>query len=509
MWQSARSTQLRADLRGSKALLIYLASLAVAVTTASAAPKARAQASGQTAQPPARALTRNDFSIDLVTGPIVGPNRVVSLAGAYTALGYGIDNAAITPVAYGARTLWDTRWFEWDATLDYSPGAFRHTDFDNNGKSGVTNSDFLFVTGGATAIVGDIGLGSLVRLQEYRIGKTAELALVIANYGICYSFLDGQLLIGASARTAVLTITDTTTRSSLVNFTGTGPEIGAVLGLGDLPFRIGLSARSAVTSAQDNKAHTALGLTLPRSVSLPPELQLGFAYQLGNRPLNRRWVNPHDRERELRNEMLERRGERQRQALRAEQVRARLRRVLETGPPKPSYGVLEDPDTLPEPRDREFWQPEIKLREREEEELHEQLALADVRYRRGLRALSRRYLLLSADALLIGATEDGVGLESFLSQVRQVSGQHPSIGVRFGAEGEPIQNLVKLRVGSYLEPSRFADTMARFHATMGLDLRLFAWNVFGLVDEFDLRVTAALDLAERYRNFGFSVGIWH
>jgi hypothetical protein len=505
MRASARPMQ-QCDPTGLAARLIYGLALAAGLS----ASVAGAQSPG-TSSP--ESLTRNDFSIDLVTGPIVGPNRVVSLGGAYTALGYGIDNAATTPAAYGARTLWDTRWFEWDVTLDYSPGAFRHTDFDNNGKSGVTNSDFLFVTGGASAIIDDVGFGALVRLQDYRIGRTAQLGLIIANYGACYTFLDGQLLIGASARTAALTITDTTTQKSLVSFTGTGPEVGAILGLADLPFRIGAAARSGVTSAQDNKAHTALGLTLPRSVSLPPEVQLGFAYQLGSRPLNRRWVNPHDRERDLRNEMLARRLQRKRDQVDMELANARLRRVLETGPPTASVAlpdsVLDDADAVLEPHEREFWQAEIELREREERELRERIMLAELRHRNGLRALSRRYVLLSVDALLIGSTEAGVGLESFLSQVRQVSGHNPAIGIRFGAEGEPIQNRLKLRVGSYLEPSRFADSAARMHATLGLDLRLFSWDMFGIVDEFDLRITAALDLAERYRNFGFSVGIWH
>jgi hypothetical protein len=502
MWPSERL-----DWAGSSALAVCTC-VAVLAASGVGASVTRAQPVDQVS---GDSLTRNDFSIDLVTGPIVGPNRVVSLGGAYTALGYGIDNAAITPAAYGARTLWDTRWFEWDVTLDYSPGAFRHTDFDNNGKSGVTNSDFLFLTVGASAIAGEVGLGALVRVQSYRIGKTAELGLIVANYGLCYSLLEGQLLIGASARTAALTITETTTRQELVNFTGTGPELGAVLGLADMPFRIGVAARSAVSSDQDNRAHNVLGLTLPRSVSLPAEMQVGFAYQLGNRPLNRRWINPHDRERDLRNEMLARRQERQREQLRQELADMRLRRALDVGPPTSSRtgNDLDDPDWTTEPRDHEFWRAEAKTRVREEQELQQQIALAEARYRSGLRALSRRYLLLSADALLIGTTYQGVGFESFLSQVRQVSGKNPSIGVRMGAEGEPIQNRLKLRVGSYLEPSRFTATSARLHGTMGFDLRLFAWNVFGLVDEFDLRLTAALDLAERYRNFGFSVGIWH
>jgi hypothetical protein len=484
----------------------WLALLLWAAVLAWPAALARAQPVTQTKGEP---LTRNDFSIDLVTGPIVGPNRVVSLAGAYTALGYGIDNAAITPAAYGARTLWDPRWFEWDVTLDYSPGAFRHTDFDNNGVSGATSSDFLFMTAGGSAVMGELGLGGLVRIQNYFISKTAQVQLIIANYGACYAFLDGQLLIGAAARTAVLSITDTTAHQDLVNFTGTGPELGAILGLETLPFRVGVAARSGVSSAQDNHAHTAYGLTLPRSVSLPPEMQLGFAYQFGERPLNRRWINPRDRERALRDAMLARRRERQREQVRSELARARLRHALDTVPAVGSRLRLDEPAELAEPRDPEFLQAEAQLRQHEERELERQIALTEAKYRSDVRALSRRYILVSADTLLVGSTEQGVGFESFLSQTRQVSGANPSFSARFGAEGEPIANRLKLRAGGYLEPSRFAAGTTRLHATMGFDLRLFAFSLFGLVEAFDLRVTAALDLAQRYRNFGFSVGIWH
>jgi hypothetical protein len=83
------------------------------------------------------------------------------------------------------------------------------------------------------------------------------------------------------------------------------------------------------------------------------------------------------------------------------------------------------------------------------------------------------------------------------------------VGVRFGAEGEPIENRLKLRVGSYLEPSRFAAGNARLHATLGSDVKLFSWDVFGIIDPIELRVGAAVDVAVRYINYGISVGIWN
>src|ERR1700755_1265682 len=137
---------------------------------------ARAQTSG-------RMLSPRDFRIDLVTGPVIGPNATMTLGGAYTALGFGIDAAALTPVAYPARTLWDTNWFEFDVTAGYTPGAFQTTDFDNNGRTGVTFRDYFFLTGGAKFTFGELGVGSLVRMQSYRLGARANLDLITANYG--------------------------------------------------------------------------------------------------------------------------------------------------------------------------------------------------------------------------------------------------------------------------------------------------------------------------------------
>jgi hypothetical protein len=78
-----------------------------------------------------------------------------------------------------------------------------------------------------------------------------------------------------------------------------------------------------------------------------------------------------------------------------------------------------------------------------------------------------------------------------------------------GAEGEPIANWVQMRAGTYFEPSRFEGVGYRVHATFGTDVRLFSWNLFGLLDEFTLTVGAAADVAERYLNAGLGVGLWH
>jgi hypothetical protein len=46
--------------------------------------------------------------------------------------------------------------------------------------------------------------------------------------------------------------------------------------------------------------------------------------------------------------------------------------------------------------------------------------------------------------------------------------------------GVVIPTLLKVRAGTYVEPSRFDTSEARAHGTAGLDVKLIRWNVFGL-----------------------------
>jgi hypothetical protein len=453
------------------------------------------------AQSRGESLAGSTFKIDLVTGPIVGPNRVIGLGGAYTALGYGIDNAIITPAAYAVRTHWDTRWVEFDVTLDLSPSVLRSVNFINSGSSNTVSSDFLFVAFGASVILGDVGFGAIVRTQDYLIGSYAKLSMVLANYGACYAFLDGQLMVGLAARSAALTLSTLSDGGELGTFSHTGPELGAILGLASLPFRVGLAARTAVEAKNNKVRAPELMFTPPASVVLPEEAQIGFAYQFGDRPLNRRWENPHERERELRNAILLRRLQREQAQLRKERAE-RLRDAAGASRAAP-LGWLE------RPVDPEFWRAEGKRLADEQKELRRVEEIAHQQVNARIRALSRKYLLLSGDLLYIGTTAEGIGLESFLTQRRQDAGRNPSLSFRFGAEGEPIPNRLRMRVGTYLEPSRFAGIESRLHGTIGGDIKLFSFDLFGLVSEFDWRVTTSLDLAVNYRSIGVSVGIWH
>jgi hypothetical protein len=235
-------------------------------------------------------------------------------------------------------------------------------------------------------------------------------------------------------------------------------------------------------------------------VVLPLEIQLGFAYQFGARPLNRRWINPHDRERDLRNEMLVRRLRRQRTQVQREQ------------PDAPTPSIAPPPSQLAwlrEPQDPEFRRAEGERMADEDQELQRETLTAERRYDQAIAALPRRYLLVALDVLFVGATDQGIGLEAFLNQERIASGQHPSLAFRVGAEAEPIPNQLRVRLGSYLEPARFMGVHPRLHGTVGGDLKLFSFDMFGLANPIETRLTASLDIAESYRSVGVSVGLWN
>jgi len=86
------------------------------------------------------------------------------------------------------------------------------------------------------------------------------------------------------------------------------------------------------------------------------------------------------------------------------------------------------------------------------------------------------------------------------------------VSPRLGLETEAVPDWVKVRAGTYGEPTRFSASKAagRLHGTLGFDVKLFSWSVFGVFHEStSWRVGAVLDAAERYLSWGLTAGIWH
>ena len=130
--------------------------------------------------------------------------------------------------------------------------------------------------------------------------------------------------------------------------------------------------------------------------------------------------------------------------------------------------------------------------------------------RRRARALPREKLLLSFGVLLTGPTRGAVGVASMLAQVVDRSGEKTSLTMRGGAEAEFLPNRLKLRAGSYMEPTRFRESTARLHGTTGFEVRVVDWSVFGIFPEDNsFRVSGAVDAARGYFGWSLAVGSWY
>jgi hypothetical protein len=119
------------------------------------------------------------------------------------------------------------------------------------------------------------------------------------------------------------------------------------------------------------------------------------------------------------------------------------------------------------------------------------------------RERKRWYLLISSELSVIQGGGP-VGMSG------QTAMERPVISPRVGLESEVIPHRLRLRGGSYYEPALLRGTNSRVHGTGGLDVKLFKWNVFGLLEPFNYwQLSLAADAARSYLNTAFSIGIWH
>jgi hypothetical protein len=121
-------------------------------------------------------------------------------------------------------------------------------------------------------------------------------------------------------------------------------------------------------------------------------------------------------------------------------------------------------------------------------------------------------LLLAADLVVTGHVEGGYGVEAFADHQLQPSGRNIGVSPRFGAEYEWVPGRLRVRGGTYWEPSRFRDPAGesidgRLHVTLGLDLRVWSFCLWN--ERYRVRLTLTSDGARRYGNGGLSIGFWH
>ena len=465
-------------------------------------------------------ITTNQYGIDLFQGPVLAGTRVIGLAGAFVAIGEGVEGNTQNPAAPAVRVPWSNSHVDFDLGFGLTfPSTLKNLDFFNSGRrtdlpKGTTDG-FVFLDVAANLQFGKWGLGATAGLQTYGLNRdtttqTSNAAdqlvarISVTHVQLARSFADAQLIIGMGARIATLAVANennlSSTQQDLFSTVGSGYEAGFVLKPNENQFRIGGALRTGVTTRPSNNAPSILyandpvnRLYLPERVTVPWDLDLGLAIQLGPRPLNPRWVDPSVELQRVKRFLHWRQLERERRR------RFELSRTSSLHGDVPAAArALDDEFATESALD------DVTL-ERAERNL-------DAEIRRRLRELQRFHVLLLSSLVISGTTQDAVGVESFLERTTQRSGATLSYSPRFAVETETVPNWLRLRAGSYHEPTRFPSNRqgGRTHGTLGLDVKLFPFSVFGLVHEGTIwRVSGSLDAARNYFGWGVAIGVWH
>jgi hypothetical protein len=466
-------------------------------------------------------IVTNQYSVDLSQGPVLASVRVTGLAGAYVAIAEGVDGNAHNPAAPAVRLPYSYDYFDYDLGFGFTfPSSIEGSDFFNSGtRTNLPRSEqsgFVFLDVAANLQFGAWGFGFTTGLQQYSLdrsaGATQQQDTLTAQFGIghliaAHAFDDHQLMLGLGTRTTALSIVKLNATGSqgpeeVVTMTSAGFEVGALWRPNEQPFRIGAAFHSSMTpdatpDGADEIQYAGTGdeLYLPKSVTLPWDVNFGVAVQLGPRPFNPRWVDPDELLTRVKRYLRWREHERERTR---RQVVAKARAAGTN-----ATAALAAADA------------ELELEAILDEE-HLKRAEEDVRGRLKLRyeQMSRFYVLVSSALLITGEAEDAVGLEGFLNRQVMRSGERIALSPRLGIETEAVPYWVKLRVGSYVEPTRFNPAINadrwRIHGTLGFDVKLFEWTVFGIFEEgTQWRASGALDVSSRYLGWSLSAGVWH
>ncbi len=468
------------------------------------------------------------YSVDLHQGVVLASTRLIGLGGAYVAIAEGVEGNYVNPATPAVRLPWSTTHQDYDLAGGMTfPGTLASSDFFNSGsnRTNLSTSDsdaFLFLDGEGHIQVGRWGVGTALTFQQYGLQRVvrpqaeAKRDRVRAQFWngtvhLARSILDGQVVLGVGLRGTSFSVVNQSGGLSgiktLFSTQGYGTEAGILLRPNYQPFRVGGAVRTAVTTRAELSqrvpadasgdrvlaAGTPDEMYLPNHVSLPWDFSVGIAWQFGTRPFNPVFVDPEDRLARMRRLHAWRARERERQR------QQRLARVRATGGNEEAARQALDAE--------QAMQAALDETERRTLEL-----VVDRELRNQVSAQQRWYVLVTTALRVTGPVDDAVGVESFLQRTVDRSGRRTVYSPHLGLESEVIPRWLRLRVGAYLEPTRFENQRAasRLHATWGAEQKLFAWRVFGLYgNDRDWRVQAALDLSERYFGWSASVGVWH
>jgi hypothetical protein len=88
----------------------------------------------------------------------------------------------------------------------------------------------------------------------------------------------------------------------------------------------------------------------------------------------------------------------------------------------------------------------------------------------------------------------------------QPVGTEDTVSARIGSELEGMPGRLRLRLGTYYEPSNYQDVAPRTHLTGGFEVRMFHTSLFG---EYDWALTGTVDSARDYFNVLVALGFWY
>jgi hypothetical protein len=158
------------------------------------------------------------YGVDLFQGPLLATTRITGLSGAFTAIAEGTEGIAWNPTAASVRPAYSTTRDDYDLTIGVTlPAAVKHTDFDNDGRSGFAYDRFVWATFGGVLQHGALGVGVIASFQNYELGvpgtpfvipgsgeEVSSVIIRILRFDpvVSYAVLDEEVHLGVGLRVA-------------------------------------------------------------------------------------------------------------------------------------------------------------------------------------------------------------------------------------------------------------------------------------------------------------------
>jgi len=389
-------------------------------------------------------------SVDTTRGPLTGSTRRIGLGGAFVALADDSEGVAINPASVALRLPWS--WSTWDYGfgVDFSIGSWLpKNDFYNEDSGGGSKSTALFGSIAAVLYGGHFGAGFAAEAQRNAASRPDQDQGISRSFAANFGLVHTNVGYGFLDNQLLIGAGARFVGMSFDRLSGGSGLSTAGVGLetGVVVKPAAAQYRVAASYKSPINARTSSTESGETTVHVPWELALGYVHQWGPRILNPRFVSSREVARQ------------------------------------------RHPDREPTKQD-------IEAAEHELFESYERQ--------------QRWYLLLSTELVIAEGDGERRGIDRIWTSRSDVSSDRPIVFPRVGVESEVVPHILRLRGGSYYEPERVGVKPTRIHGTGGFDVRLFEWDVFGLVKPFDWwQLSVAADAARAYLNTSFSIGFWH